>query len=131
MEELRSEKPVPCPAIQFSGGEPTMHPDYFKIIRKAKELGFVQIQAATNGIKMAESLEFCQEQVDSGMSTPYLQFDGFKDGTYKKVRGKEDLLESAVSTNEINGGSENYNHQETRIKNQETSQENKEPAVPI
>jgi uncharacterized radical SAM superfamily Fe-S cluster-containing enzyme len=54
MNILRSEKPVPAPAVQFSGGEPTMRDDLVEIIKKAKEVGFPQVQIATNGIKLAK-----------------------------------------------------------------------------
>lgn len=47
---LRSEKPIKCTAVQFAGGEPTVHPDFIKIIKDAKNLGFAQIQVATNGM---------------------------------------------------------------------------------
>lgn len=49
MQLLRAEKPVPAPAVQFSGGEPTMRDDLMELIRKAKEIGFPQVQLATNG----------------------------------------------------------------------------------
>ena len=47
MEMRRDQKPVPVPAIQFSGGEPTLRDDLVKIIRTAKSLGFSQVQIAT------------------------------------------------------------------------------------
>jgi len=87
LKVLRAEKPVPCHAVQFAGGEPTIHPDFFKILKAAKELGISQVQIATNGIKFAESQEFVQNSQDAGLNTIYLQFDGLDDNMYKKVRG--------------------------------------------
>ena len=92
MAVLRAERPVPCSAIQFAGGEPTIHPDFFDIIKDARELGFSQIQVATNGIKLAESQQFTQAMRDAGMHTVYLQFDGMSDDIYRKTRGY-DMLE--------------------------------------
>ena len=69
---LRSQKPVPAPAVQFSGGEPTMRDDLFEIIRTAKEMGFKQVQIATNGIKIAATREYAQELKDTGLNTVYL-----------------------------------------------------------
>jgi len=46
---------------------------------------------ATNGIKFAESLEFCQKASDAGLNTVYLQFDGLRPEIYKRARGR-DLL---------------------------------------
>jgi uncharacterized radical SAM superfamily Fe-S cluster-containing enzyme len=73
---LRSEKPVPAPAVQFSGGEPTMRDDLFEIIREAKALGFKQVQIATNGIKIAASPSYAEELKATGLNTVYLHFDG-------------------------------------------------------
>ena len=57
MQVLRDSKPVPCPAIQFAGGEPTIYPQFVDVVKKAKELGFAQIQVATNGIIAATLLD--------------------------------------------------------------------------
>ncbi|KYK38823.1 MAG: radical SAM protein [Theionarchaea archaeon] len=84
---LRSEKPVPCKAVQFSGGEPTVRKDLPEIIKKARELGFMQVQIATNGLKLAESTEYCQKLRDAGLNTVYLQFDGITPEVYEKTRG--------------------------------------------
>ena len=87
MEMLRNEKPVPCPAIQFSGGEPTIYPRIIEVIKLAKKLGFEQIQIATNGLKPSQDLEFCKRIKEAGLNTIYFQFDGIKEETYKKIRG--------------------------------------------
>lgn len=34
LETLQNEKPVPCDAIQFSGGEPTLYPDLIEVVRR-------------------------------------------------------------------------------------------------
>jgi 7,8-dihydro-6-hydroxymethylpterin dimethyltransferase len=76
LQLLRNEKPVPAPAVQFSGGEPTMRDDLPRIIMKAKELGFPQVQIATNGIKLARDVGYALTLKDAGLSTVYLHFDG-------------------------------------------------------
>jgi hypothetical protein len=76
MELLRAEKPVPTPAVQFSGGEPTMRDDLIEIIKKAKEVGFPQVQIATNGVRIARDRGFVQNLKDAGLNTVYLHFDG-------------------------------------------------------
>jgi len=73
---LRSEKPVPAPAVQFSGGEPTMRDDIIDIIRTAKEMGFKQVQIATNGIKLANENAYAEQLKNAGLNTVYLHFDG-------------------------------------------------------
>jgi len=53
-----------------------MRDDLFDIIRMAKQLGFKQVQIATNGINIADNPEFAQELKDTGLNTVYLHFDG-------------------------------------------------------
>ncbi len=91
LKTLRSEKPVPTPAVQFSGGEPTVHPDFFKVLEKASDLGFSQIQIATNGIKLANNEDFAKKCVEAGLHTVYLQFDGLEEENYEQARGREML----------------------------------------
>ncbi len=85
MQALRDMRPIPPTAIQFSGGEPTIHPDFLKIVAKAKEMGFTHIQIATNGIRMAE-LDFAQKAHEAGLHTLYLQFDGVGEEAYRQTR---------------------------------------------
>lgn len=86
MVNLRNEN-IPCPAIQFAGGEPTLREDLPEIIRTAKELGFVHIQIATNGIKL-QNVEYIKKLREAGLSTIYLQFDGLTEKSYLTARGK-------------------------------------------
>ena len=88
LEMLRDEKPVRCTAVQFSGGEPTIYPRFLDVIRKAKELGFVQIQVASNGLKFRD-FEFCKAAAEAGMNTIYLSFDGVSDDVYIQARARK------------------------------------------
>ena len=78
MQKLLNQKPVPCPAIQFSGGEPTMRDDIVQIIQMAKQLKFIQIQMATNGIKLAKNLQLCKDLNMAGLHTVYSNLNVFK-----------------------------------------------------
>ncbi|MBU4141658.1 radical SAM protein [Patescibacteria group bacterium] len=91
LEMLRRELPAPCEAVQFSGGEPTLHPDFIKIVELAKKMGFAQIQVATNGIRASQDLNFCEKMAKAGINTIYFQFDGVKKETYQKTRGHNAL----------------------------------------
>lgn len=84
---LRERKPIPVPCVQFSGGEPTLHPDFFKILEAAKSMGFSAIQVATNGLKLAD-IEFAKRAKEAGLCSIYLQFDGFDEEIYLKLRGR-------------------------------------------
>jgi uncharacterized radical SAM superfamily Fe-S cluster-containing enzyme len=97
---LRRNSPVPTPSVQFAGGEPTVYPYFLEAVRAAKDLGFAQIQVATNGVCMAKEEGFTQGMVDAGVHTIYLQFDGFDDEMYKEVRGKPmvDIKQRAIDT---------------------------------
>jgi uncharacterized radical SAM superfamily Fe-S cluster-containing enzyme len=91
MLNLRRELPVPCPAVQFSGGEPTLREDLPEIVAMARAMGFAQIQIATNGLRLASSLQLCQKLQKSGLNTVYLQFDGVTPEPYMAVRGRDYL----------------------------------------
>jgi len=88
LQLLRDERPVPTPAVQFSGGEPTIHPKFVEIIKKASDMGFSQVQVATNGIRFANEPEFLRAARDAGLDTIYLQFDGMREDIYISARGK-------------------------------------------
>ena len=53
-----------------------MREDLPDIIRKAKAMGFPQVQIATNGVKLAKKPNFARELKDAGLDTVYLHFDG-------------------------------------------------------
>lgn len=99
LKNLRDRKPVPCKVIQFSGGEPTIHPNFVEIVAIAKELGFTQIQIATNGKNLSD-LDFAKKCRDAGLNSLYLQFDGVTKDVYKKTRG-EDVLDVKLQTIEV------------------------------
>lgn len=91
LRSLVERKPSPCRHIQFSGGEPTLHPRFLDIVRTAREMGFGHIQVATNG-SMFANLDFARRCEDAGLHTLYLQFDGMSDDVYLTLRGQK-LLE--------------------------------------
>ena len=88
LEQLRAYRPVPASAVQFTGGEPTIHEDFLRIVRKAKELGFSHLQVASNGIQFAKR-EFALAAAEAGLHTIYLQFDGTDDAVYEYTRGRK------------------------------------------
>ncbi len=92
LNALRNQRPVDGRVVQFSGGEPTLHPKFLEILAMAREMGFTHLQAATNGILIGASLEFAKKCKEAGLATLYLQFDGVTDDVYMKTRG-EKLLE--------------------------------------
>src|SRR3989475_175189 len=69
-------KPRRQMSVQFSGGEPTMHPYFLDAVRYARKCGYNSVQAATNGIEFAKSKDFSRKAFEAGMRYAYLQFDG-------------------------------------------------------
>jgi uncharacterized radical SAM superfamily Fe-S cluster-containing enzyme len=102
LEHFRSMKPVPPVLCQLSGGEPTIRDDLPDIIRKAHELGFIDVMVTTNGVRFGKSVDFMKKCMDAGMNAIYLQFDATDDPeVWKKVRGvnlwplKKKVIENA------------------------------------
>ncbi len=86
LRALREQKPVPAAAVQFTGGEPTLHPEFFRILTAARDMGFTHVQCASNGVTLAEP-GFAEKAAAAGLQTVYLQFDGVDDSFYRKLRG--------------------------------------------
>ena len=74
--------------LQYTGGEPTVHPLFLEALKEADKRNFTQIQIATNGIKFAYDPEFAFQASEAGLNTAYLQFDGLDDEIYRKSRGR-------------------------------------------
>ena len=81
--------------VQFSGGEPTIHPQIVEFIRaaKAREIPFVMIN--TNGKRIAHDDRFL-EQLNKVRPSLYFQFDGFDAETYRILRGEPDILDEKL-----------------------------------
>lgn len=93
---LRNNKPVPVYAFQFSGGEPTMRDDLPELVRIGRKLGFLYIMVDTNGIRIANDIEYLKSLKNAGLDSFYLQFDGLDDRIYRKLRGV-DLLDKKIT----------------------------------
>ena len=94
MKHFRS-KPIPPPAIMFTGGEPTVRKDFPEICKMAKDNGFQEVIVATNGYGFQRKnggAEWTKRCRDMGLDTLYFQFDGINDTTYEKTRGIKGLM---------------------------------------
>ena len=69
-------KPRRQMSVQFSGGEPTLSPHFFRAIKYCRKIGYNSIQCATNGIEFAKSLRYSRKAAEAGLRYTYLQFDG-------------------------------------------------------
>jgi len=68
------------------GAEPTMREDLPDIIRMVRRTGNIAA-LHTNGIKIAD-LAYLKELKNAGLNEVHLQFDGFDDLVYERIRGK-------------------------------------------
>ncbi len=76
--------------VQISGGEPTIHPDFFKILDIAKTKPIKHLMLNTNGFRIADDLEFTEKLATYMPDFEiYLQFDSFKPDALVKLRGKD------------------------------------------
>ena len=87
LKNLRSNKPVPADALQYSGGEPTVRRDLPELVAMAKEAGIKHVEVNTNGVVLSRNIDFFKKLIEAGTSTIYLQFDGLSDDIYVKTRG--------------------------------------------
>lgn len=91
-----------------SGGEPTLRDDLPEIIRMEKELGYEYILVLTNGIRIAEDIDYFKKICGPNVFI-YLQFDGVTPEPYIKARGrdlwpiKQKVIENArrIGTNKV------------------------------
>jgi uncharacterized radical SAM superfamily Fe-S cluster-containing enzyme len=81
--------------VQFSGGEPTIHPQIIEFVRAAKSRGIRSVMINTNGKRIAKDDRFL-EQLNEVRPSLYLQFDGFDSETYRILRGEPDILEEKL-----------------------------------
>jgi hypothetical protein len=74
--------------VQISGGEPTMHPEFFRVLDLAKARPIRHLMVNTNGVKIAESDAFT-EKLATYMPDfeVYLQFDSFEREALLALRG--------------------------------------------
>jgi 7,8-dihydro-6-hydroxymethylpterin dimethyltransferase len=76
--------------VQVSGGEPTLHPDFFRVLDMAKERPIRHLMVNTNGIRIARDPAFA-DRVASYMPDfeVYLQFDSFERDALVALRGAD------------------------------------------
>jgi len=91
IDNLAANRPVKVKALQLSGGEPTLRNDLSEIVRYAHGAGIHHVEVNTNGIRIAQSMEYLKRLQAADVSSFYLQFDGLTSEPYKITRGL-DLL---------------------------------------
>jgi len=76
--------------VQLSGGEPTLHPDFFAILDAARRRPIRHLMVNTNGIRLAQEPEFAQRLAAYAPGFEiYLQFDSFEREALMTLRGAD------------------------------------------
>jgi hypothetical protein len=71
--------------IALSGGEPTAHPQFLELCDPAARDEIGRISVVPNGIRIAQSKEFCEE-LKRRNGYVILQFDGFDGDVHRAIR---------------------------------------------
>ncbi len=76
--------------VQLSGGEPTIHPEFFEILDIVKSKPIKHLMINTNGVRIAQDKAFCERlsQYIPGIEI-YLQFDSFEAEALQELRGAD------------------------------------------
>jgi uncharacterized radical SAM superfamily Fe-S cluster-containing enzyme len=86
--------------VQISGGEPTIHPEFFQILDIAKSKPIRHLMINTNGVRIAKDKNFCDRlsQYMPGIEV-YLQFDSFEAEVLRELRGADlrSIREQAIA----------------------------------
>ena len=74
--------------VQISGGEPTVHPDFFAILDRAKKAPIRHLMVNTNGLRIAHDEEFAKRLAGYMPDFEiYLQFDSLEAAPLLALRG--------------------------------------------
>src|SRR2546421_351332 len=76
--------------VQISGGEPTIHPQFWQIMDAAKKRPIKHVMLNTNGLRIAHEEEFARrlKEYQPGFEI-YLQFDSLRERPLRVLRGKD------------------------------------------
>lgn len=86
-------------SLQIIGGEPTLREDLFEIIRIAKKIGYSHIQLQTNGLILAERIDYCQRLKDEKVNSVYLNFNGITNLTNPLIDYQKKVIENLRKVN--------------------------------
>ena len=76
--------------MQISGGEPTLHPEFFRVLAMCKERPIRHLMVNTNGIRIAQDEEFAKRLADyMPQFEIYLQFDSLRREPLMQLRGAD------------------------------------------
>jgi hypothetical protein len=76
--------------VQISGGEPTLHPQFFEVLDLARQRPIKHLMVNTNGVRIARDEAFVERLATymPGFEL-YLQWDSFKAEALQELRGQD------------------------------------------
>ncbi len=76
--------------VQISGGEPTIHPEFFTVLDRARARPIKHLMVNTNGVKIASDPEFARRLKNymPGFEV-YLQWDSLRERPLRVLRGED------------------------------------------
>ena len=76
--------------VQISGGEPTLHPDFFSILAAARARPIRHVMINTNGLRLARDADFVAQLAEQKRGLEiYLQFDSLRRDALMNLRGAD------------------------------------------
>ncbi|MFA4946297.1 MAG: radical SAM protein [Candidatus Micrarchaeia archaeon] len=78
--------------VRWTGGEPTVNPQYLDLVRKTKEIGITQQMLSTNGTTLAE---IGPELAEAGINRVNISLDTLDSAKFKKITGY-DMLDKVL-----------------------------------
>jgi len=100
MLDVVVENEIEPDVVQLSGGEPTIHPEFFAIMDAARKRPIRHLMVNTNGVRLANDRDFAAKLAAyvPGFEL-YLQFDSLQAGPLLALRGEDlrDVHERALA----------------------------------
>lgn len=76
--------------VQLSGGEPTLHPQFFEVLHLLRQRPIRHRMLNTNGVRIATEDGFAERLAEHGPGFEvYLQFDSLRAGALQTLRGAD------------------------------------------
>ncbi|MBK7859770.1 MAG: radical SAM protein [Archangiaceae bacterium] len=94
-------------SVVFTGGEPTMHPQIFEFLSRAKAHGFDDVSMVTNGSKLTDAL--IDHLIDCGLTRLNISLDAATSATFVATHGVDhharvvDAIERLLARRERRG----------------------------
>ena len=74
------------PSITFTGGEPTVWPDFLRLVAHAADAGVTELKLISNGLRLSDP-EFARSVVEAGISSINLSADTLDPEKFERLRG--------------------------------------------